>query len=216
VFSLEDMQLLHHWTTRVYLFHDSRADDKCVWGEGVVDVGFQHPFLLHGLLALAALHKTLFNSQGDRTSLLTQADAHMSACLPTYVKLLKESALETVVPCFILSTICFAYNIATAQVEEPADPIGTILHCFRLLQGVSIAIGAYWQQLQQDEVVSKLLATTRSVDQAPLPKDVKCTPILELERLASELDSPAREACTKAIENLHITFIKTTMCSSKK
>ena len=217
MFTLEDMQLLHHWTTRVYLFYDSIGEnDKQIWSEGVVDVAFQHPFLLHGLLALSALHKTLVDSQGNRASLLAQADVHMSASIATYLRLLRESAEETVVPCFLLSSICFAYNLATAQVEEPEDPIDAILHCFRLLRGVKVVIGQHWEQLQQNEIIRCLLAPTRFVDQFPLPEDAECTPLLDLKQLADELEAPQKEICMEAIEDLHKTFLRTTLCSSQK
>ena len=216
-FTLEDMQLLHHWTTRVYLFHDPLGEDeKWIWSEGVVEVAFQHPFLLHGILALSALHKTLVDSQGNRASLLAQADIHMSASIATYLKLIEESAQETVVPCFLLSSVCFAYNLATAQVEEPEDPLCAILHCFRLLRGVKVVIGQHWEQLQQNEIIKRLLAPARFVDQLPLPENTECTPILNLKQLAYELESPQKEVCMEAIENLQNTFLRTTLCSSQK
>ncbi|KAF1932128.1 uncharacterized protein M421DRAFT_285105 [Didymella exigua CBS 183.55] len=215
-FSLEDMQLLHHWTTRVYLFHDpTNEDDKWMWSEGIVGVAFQHTFLLHGILALSALHKTLIDDQGSRASLLALADTHMSASLATYLRLLEENATETVVPCFLLSSICFAYNLATAQIEEPEDPLSAILHCFRLLRGVKVVIGQHWLQLQKDNMIYKLLAPVRFMDETSLPENTECTPLLNLKQLAEQLDAPQKEICIEAIENLHETFIKTTLCSSR-
>lgn len=187
-----------------------------MWSESIVDVAFQHTFLLHGILALSALHKTLVDDQGSRASLLAQADAHMSASLATYLRLIEENAAETVVPCFLLSSICFAYNLATAQVEEPEDPLSAILHCFRLLRGVKVVIGQHWAQLQKDPVVHRLLAPVRFMDETPLPEDTECTPLLDLKQLAEELDTPQKEICLEAIANLHQTFIKTTLCSSTK
>jgi hypothetical protein len=217
VFTLEDMQLLHHWSTRVHLFHDPTSeDDKWMWSEGVVDVAFQHTFLLHAILALAALHKTLVDDQGSRASLLAQADAHMSASLATYLRLLEENAAETVVPCFLLSSICFAYNLATAQIEEPEDPLGAILHCFRLLRGVKVVIGQHWIPLQKDPVINRLLAPARFMDDTALPEDTQCTPILDLKQLAKRLDAPQQKICLEAIENLHQTFIKTKLCDCSK
>ncbi|KAF9699544.1 hypothetical protein EKO04_002509 [Ascochyta lentis] len=216
-FSLEDMQLLHHWITRVYLFHEISADDeKTIWSEDVVKIAFQHPFLLHGLLAVSALHKTPVDSQGNRASLLAQADVHMSASIATYFRLLEESALETVVPCFLLSSIYFAYNLATAQVEEPEEPINAMLHCFRLLRGVKLSIGRHWLKLQEDETVGRMLAPTRFLDQFVLPEDTECTPLLELKQLANQLGTPQKDICIEAIANLHTTFVKTTLCSTEK
>ncbi|KAH6638046.1 hypothetical protein C7974DRAFT_390759, partial [Boeremia exigua] len=214
-FTLEDMQLLHHWTTKVYLFHDASVEeDRRLWSEGVVELGFQHPFLLHGLLALAALHKTLVDPSGKRASLLAQADAHMSASLATYLRLIEESATETVVPCFILSSVFFAYNLASAQVEEPEDPFDAILHCFRLLRGVKVVIGQHWEQLQQNDIIYNLLTPVRTLEEMHLPEETTCVPLLELRQLAEQTDSPQREICLVAIEDLHKIFVKTTLCST--
>ena len=211
------MQLLHHWSTKVHLFHDPISeDDKWMWSEGVVEVAFQHQFLLHGILALSALHKTLVDDQGSRADLLAQADTHMSASLVTYLRLLEENAVETVVPCFLLSSICFAYNLATAQVEEPEDPLGAILHCFRLLRGVKVVIGRHWSQLQKDPVISRLLDPVRLMEESVLPQDIECAPLLDLKQLAEQLDAPQKEICVEAIENLHQTFVTTTICDSVK
>lgn len=208
---------MHHWTTAVHLFPDQYGDDEnWIWSEGVIVVAFQHPFLLHGVLALSALHKTLVDAQGSRASLLAQADVHMSASLATYLKLIEKSTLETVVPCFILSSILFAYNLATAQVDEPADPIAAILHCFRLLRGVKIVIGKYWEELQQDEIIGRLIAPTRFVGSVPLPEDTECIPLLDLKQLADQLDSPQRDICMEAIDRLHEAFVKMTLCSTEK
>lgn len=214
MFTLEDMQLLHHWTTRVVLFHDpTNDDDRWIWSEGVVSIALEHTFLLHGLLALSALHKTVVDSV-DRAGLLAQADAHMSAALATYLRLLEEAALETVVPCFVMSSLCLAYNLATAQVEEPEDPLGAILHCFRLLRGVKVVIGQYWQQLQQNHIIHKLVSPVRSLDGVALPEDTKCLPLLALRPLAEQLGSPQKEICLEAIDDLHKIFVRTTICST--
>ena len=140
----------------------------------------------------------------------------MSASLLTYFKILEEKEVETVVPCFLLSSICFAYNLATAQVEEPEDPLGAILHCFRLLRGVKVVIGQHWLQLQKDPVIHQLLSPARFMDDVPLPEDTECTPILDLKQLAEQLDAPQREVCLEAIDDLHQTFLKTTLCASSK
>lgn len=216
-FTLEDMQLLHHWSTKAHIFRDPVSEDgKWMWSEGVVDVAFQHRFLLHGILALSALHKTLVDDQGSRADLLAQADTHMSASLATYLRLLEENAVETVVPCFLLLSICFSYNLATAQVEEPEDPLGAILHCFRLLRGFKVVIGQHWLQLQKDPVTHRLLSPARVMDDVPLPEDTECTPILDLRQLAEQLDAPQRKVCLEAIDNLHQTFLKTVLCTSSK
>jgi len=213
------MQLLHHWTRRVILFHNPiLEEDKWIWREAIVEIAFQNPFLLHGILALAALHKTVVDSPQNRASLLAQADMHMSAALATYLRLIEESAPETAVPCFLLSSICLAYNLATAQVEEPEDPIHAILHCFRLLRGIKVVIGQHWDKLQQNDIVKKLIEPINDLKGFPTPVDVECIPLLELKQLTEqlELEEPTKSICLEALDDLHQISVKTTLCSSGK
>jgi hypothetical protein len=197
------------------VFHDPIHDgDRLSWSEGLLEIALKHTFLLHGLLALSALHKTLVDSQANRAGLLAQADAHMSAALATYLRLLEEPTVETVVPCFAMSSVCLEYNLATAQVEEPEDPFHAILHCFRLLRGVKVVIGQHWEQLHQNDILKRLLGPLRLLDGISLPEDTQCLPLLALKPLAEQLNTPQKEICLEAINILHESFVKTTVCST--
>ncbi|KAF2712579.1 hypothetical protein K504DRAFT_373526 [Pleomassaria siparia CBS 279.74] len=213
---LEDMRLLHHWTTRVTSIHDANLDSPFrLWGVGAVEVALDHPFFLHGLLATSALHKSLEVTLVNRTGLLAQADAHMSIALTEYIRNLEQPSEETALPIFLLAATLFAYNMASARIEEPDSPIDAVLHCFRLLRGIREVSGAQWRQLTNSTIVRDLLSGVTDVNEIPFSSNEKFQPVLDLLQLTAQLDAPERDICTQAIENLHRTFLKTDTSSNE-
>jgi hypothetical protein len=100
------------------------------WQLGHVEVALNHPFLLRGILAVAAVHKVLVDPTADRSCLLAQADVHISKALVTYRNNLQQPRAETAIPMFLLSAVLVVYNLATAQLETPEDPINAMVSSF--------------------------------------------------------------------------------------
>ncbi|KAF2684555.1 hypothetical protein K458DRAFT_442885 [Lentithecium fluviatile CBS 122367] len=210
---LDDMRLLHHWTAKTALAHGSTlaSNGDRLWSIEVAEVAFEHPFLLHGLLGIAAIHKTLGDPQNDRPGLLAQADAHMSSCLGPYKKNLEQPALETSLPMFLLSSILVTYNLASAQVAEPDNPIDALLHCFRLLRGVSIVIGPHWEQLTKTTIVAQIMSNIVASEEKASAEDgqIEINEVLRLKELVAQLDTSHAEVCIRTIEDLHQVFVRT-------
>ncbi|KAF1993790.1 hypothetical protein P154DRAFT_57256 [Amniculicola lignicola CBS 123094] len=210
VLPIDDMKLLHHWTAKLGFIHDlDHSPGVRLWSIDIVDIGFKHPFLLHGLLATAAIHKTLKDPQANRTSLLVQADTHISAALAVYMQLLQKPTLETSLPMFLFAALLFTYNVATDQVEEPHQTLDSILHCFRLIQGIKIVITGYWDYLKQLPIVIGSVHGLTDLTIIPLPEGGGFKEVTDLKQLASELDGPNRDVCMQTIENLHLCFLRT-------
>jgi hypothetical protein len=205
--SLPDLRLLHHWTTKGYIaVHPSLAKRHDVWQNGIIELGFEHTFVLHGVLALSAVHKASFLLPAERQSFLFQADVHISQALETMRKNLIISSEETAVPMFVLSAVLLTYNFGSVQ-EKPEDPIGSLHHCFMLMNGIKVVIGQHWGRIQLSPVVKPILemisaSTIRALDE--LAKDSTHPQTLRLMELTELiLDNRDKEACTEAIMQLH-------------
>ena len=216
--AIDDLRLLHHWHTAFSFLHaDSLYPTQTVWSVDAIDVAFEHPFLLHGLLAVSALHKTLSSPQTNRPGLLVQAESHMASALAVYRTNLETPSLETALPMFLMASALFAYNLASAQIEEPEDPIDAVLHCFRLLRYIREVSGAHWQELSKTTIVTQLLSGVTDVHALPMAEDSsRFRPVLDLRQVAEELPAPDKEVCIEAIENLHQTFLKTELSSDDR
>ncbi|KAI9931437.1 hypothetical protein MW887_010012 [Aspergillus wentii] len=62
--SLEDLELVIQWCTSTYCSISRNSAVERIWQTVVPREAMKHPFLLHGLLALSALH-IAFNNEGD-------------------------------------------------------------------------------------------------------------------------------------------------------
>ncbi|KAF4547297.1 Hypothetical protein D9617_47g010650 [Elsinoe fawcettii] len=74
-FTLQDMALLHHWTvsTGATIVNDAQA--SYIWQATFPRIGFQHGYVMHGLLGLAGLHAAHGDTR-NRLSFLRDAAYH--------------------------------------------------------------------------------------------------------------------------------------------
>ena len=61
---ISDLALLHHWTLSTSLSICRESSGADIWQRVFPEVGFEHPFVAHAILSLAALH--LAHSRGGR------------------------------------------------------------------------------------------------------------------------------------------------------
>jgi hypothetical protein len=205
--SIPDMRLLHHWTIKGYIaLHPELAKRSDIWQNAMLELAFEHTFLLHGILALSAVHKASFFLPADRQSLLLQADVHISQALDTMRKHLQTSNAVIAIPLFVLSTVLLTYNFGSVQ-EKPEDPIGSLHHCFMLLAGIKVVIGPHWPKIQEHPVCAQMVEmsladTLQRLD--ALAKDDERPEILRLMELTElVLDTQDKTACAEAIKDLH-------------
>jgi hypothetical protein len=208
---IQDLRLLHFYTLKTSRSLRLGPDDqRNLWRERIVEISFEHPFLLHGILALAAVHKAMLDPQSDhmKTLLLQAADSHVSNALETYRKHLEEPTLETCLPMFLLASAFVTYNMASAQLQEPEDPISAIDHCFRLLQGVKVVIEPHWETLSNNEIFKLMSYSAMHSGKDSSPNEGELPEIPRLNELAANADVEDRESCVKAVEDLHNIFIR--------
>lgn len=97
-FSLLDMELLHHYhTCSCVRFAPQSVRHKC-WTSDVPRIAFAHPFLLHQILAVAALHRYV-QEFGSR-ALKTAATSHRALALEMVQPELSSSASEVGIALF--------------------------------------------------------------------------------------------------------------------
>ncbi|KAJ4289045.1 hypothetical protein N0V90_011387 [Kalmusia sp. IMI 367209] len=177
------------------------------WQIDCVEIGFDFPFLLRGFLALSAIHKAATDPQAERQTLLLQADSHISSALETYRKNLEQPRDETAMAMFLLSIVLVTYNLASAQLEAPEDPIGALHHCFRLAQGVSLVIQPHMEQIVNSKMMNAI------VEQGPEnASEGEVFEILRLKKLAETKKTSIGDSYTIAIDDLHAHFLRTRQC----
>lgn len=148
---------------------------------------------------------------GDRQALLLQADSHISQALDTMRKHLQAPNEETSVPMFILSSVLLTYNFGSVQ-EKPEDPIGSVHHCFMLLNGVKVVIGPHWEKIKDNPMLREMIDTSCPESLQALdalagnderPEILRLTELTEL-----VLDTQDKAACAEAITHLHYVAVR--------
>lgn len=213
--SIPDLRLLHHWMSKCYQslrpYQISVQEDNC-WRDECTEIAFEHPFLLHGYLALSAVHKAVTVPGADRQNLLLQADSHISRGLAIYRKNLEAPIIERAIPMFMTSTMLFTYNLGSAQLERPEDPIDGIHHCFRLLAGIKMVVMPFWLQIKDTSVFGHIVDLAEGDNTDALDergKDDSTPEILALKELTGYLlNAQDREACLAEIKQLNITSVR--------
>lgn len=192
--------------------YDISDKEHNIWRDECTEIAFQHPFLLHGYLALSAVHKAITVPGSDRRSLLLQADSHICRGLAVYRKHLETPIIERAIPMFMTSMILFTYNLGSAQLEEPEDPISGIHHCFRLLAGIKMVVMPFWLQIKDTTVFSHIAELAEGDDIDSLDargKDDTIPEILALKELTGYLSNVQdRDACLSEIDQLHTTSVR--------
>lgn len=210
--SIPDLRLLHHWTSRGYkALHPSLADRSDLWQNALIELGFEYPFLLHGILALSASHKASFLLPAQRQDLLQQADLHISQALPEFRSHLGDPNDDAAIPMFVLSSVLLTYNFGCVQ-ERPEDPVASLHHCLMLLSGIKVVAAPHWLKLKDSLVLAQMFETSspdavQVLDE--LSRGEERPEILRLKELTELLlDAQDKEACSEAIRQLHSVSIR--------
>lgn len=198
------MVLLHHWTLNVALTLNTDSSLHYLWQSTMVDLGFRHHYLLHGILAVSAVHKaTIYPTESE--SLLVQSTHHINLSLRQFTALLSSPDPTTCVPMFATSSMLAVHTLGEAQVQEPPDPIMAFCSWARLVRGVQTVITPNWIRLQNSEMAPLILRAMRCGHNSK-----EYTQILRLKDLVhgflADEDTAATVACLEAIDELHTTF----------
>ena len=134
-FNLVDVELLHHFTLYTAAGMSEEAGSK-LWNEDFVKLGFDHPYILHGMLATAALH--IFALDHSRIELMDVASAHYTVSLRLAEPVMADVTQSDSIPLSVYSTTASIYTIGHVALSRfhpkyrSDDILGSMLSCMRL------------------------------------------------------------------------------------
>lgn len=115
-FKLNDLELLHHYTTSACLTFSADPMVRNFWRVNVPQMGFNTPYILKGILSLSALH--LANARPERKDFyLAAALSQHNAAVSLVSRLIMEITAENCVELFLFSSITNYF--AFGQPREP-------------------------------------------------------------------------------------------------
>ncbi|KAF2212019.1 hypothetical protein CERZMDRAFT_106269 [Cercospora zeae-maydis SCOH1-5] len=205
IFPLRDMELLHHYTSVVYCTMTDRREDNTLWQDTVPRMAFSYPFLLHGLLAVSALHCRHEAEGSNRQMLMNLARYHQQHALNLYIPLLQAVDQHNCHALFafsvVIAFICF--GMLTDDDQNAPSLVLRVVDMFDALSGTAVVAEVAWQwlrngpmdiMLEETEPIKEDLNDVepglRSALELLLDRvDVAC---LEGTRTAADLDAVSR------------------------
>ncbi|CAJ2507467.1 Uu.00g086530.m01.CDS01 [Anthostomella pinea] len=119
-FDFTDFALFRHFIKSVGVEHGDDAASATAWCETVPELATQHPYLLHHLLAMSAMHLKL--SQPQQTDTLDRISAeHHAQALPLLREALATSGPGNCQALFATAALIIPYSIGNAK-----DPLSLI------------------------------------------------------------------------------------------
>ncbi|KAK4991959.1 hypothetical protein LTR66_006413 [Elasticomyces elasticus] len=171
-----------------------RPEHQQIWRDTFPTMGFSHPFVLHGILAISALHLAA-PADSAKEALLSRASAHHNVALSSFSAALAQISKDNCMAVFGFSGLTSLYALATISVQHEA------LH-----RGSLAVIKLHWDHLVTTELKGMLLIGQRERSKAPVPGLEDLDRLLTSEFAQEEEGAVFRDACAEAINLLQQAF----------
>ncbi|KAI0883200.1 uncharacterized protein GGS22DRAFT_168104 [Annulohypoxylon maeteangense] len=136
-FSFTDFGLYHHFAISTAFAQADDSASASVWRDVVGDLATQYPYLLHEILATAALHQRL--ALPDQAAYLERVAAeHQAKAIPLFRQALASISAETALPLFACACLFIPYHFAAAKDASSLlfnEEAGTLAEWLILIQG---------------------------------------------------------------------------------
>lgn len=206
---------MHHWTQTACLANlGLGVRFQYIWQSIIPQTAAHHPFLMHGLLALSALHIVSLKNplSSSAVEFLRLSDHHQAAALEIYRNTLASRTEQDSDALFAFSVVLPGTSRARAvlRVQEGdtnAIPLSEIAEHISLIRGISDVVGAV-----REVVVRGPFSVLLFGHEMPNTVGVILSP--SINTLLADLDAMVREhcgeetmdLCTRALACLRKTF----------
>ncbi|KAE8377466.1 hypothetical protein BDV26DRAFT_213863 [Aspergillus bertholletiae] len=112
----------HTWCNSTYQVVTRNEKTDPVWRLRVPEEALLHPFLMHGILALSALHISRTRDNRRRPEYISTAVAHQNKALASFRKLLDDINDSNAKAMFALSGVIVVYAFGFPHSPESTDP----------------------------------------------------------------------------------------------
>ncbi|KAH6874373.1 hypothetical protein B0T10DRAFT_498842 [Thelonectria olida] len=180
-----EMELMHHYCTETANTISLRGDMCHVWNVIVPRIGYSHPFVTHGILAIAAVHKSGL-VPSNRETYLRLAAYHQMVGSKSFRQELQRSTRENSMALFSFASAVVLYMFtlpSRLQSRQLEDPITSFVELVKLLQGIETILNPIHSFIRATEFAPLIdgaypvecddsLADTPSLENTNLPHDM--------------------------------------------
>ncbi|KAF6843735.1 Sterol uptake control protein 2-like protein 1 [Colletotrichum musicola] len=154
-FGIRDLELLHHWTvfTSVNIYKTPGIDS--FWQTTLPQIGFQHPFVAHAILSLAALHLAYLDGS-QKMACIIEATQHHEVAIAGFHECLANLTDEKSEALLAWSILNLFYVFGVSGHSDSAERNSPRLRKDRLLgvewipmvRGIDAVLGPYYDALR--------------------------------------------------------------------
>ncbi|CAD6563533.1 MAG: hypothetical protein ASARMPRED_000022 [Alectoria sarmentosa] len=203
-----DLELLHHFTTITCFSLSNIPSKQQIWQVAVPREAMSHEFLLHALLAIAAVN-LMYLDPAQRHLYERVAANHRNLALSTSISALNDVTPNNCHALFALSCVIPVLAFAFPHKEQlalPSTPVDDILNVFVLIRGVKTVLHSAQEWITRG-ALGGLIGYNWNSKMSPLPKDMSTS--LQLLSEKNERDTPdasMRELYDSTIRGLKRAF----------
>ncbi|KAK8910029.1 hypothetical protein QC760_001010 [Botrytis cinerea] len=157
-FTASDLELMHHYSTVAFLPHTPNGSQTHIWQKLAPEEAFKHRFLLHGILAIAALHKARHDP--DTAPEITMlAIQHYTTAISLFRPVITDIHPGNAVAAFMLSglLVCISWALPLAHPDSVGnihmlttdETLQHILDILQLLRGIREIVDSSWAWTRQ-------------------------------------------------------------------
>lgn len=210
-FNMRDLELLHHFTTETCFTLSNQPLSHRLWQSAVPREGFQHQFLMHGILAVAALHLSCLKPEQQEAYRRTAAQ-HQDLALSRFrsvVPTITESNCHAI---FALSSLIVVFAFAAprarnslAFTDDSEEPTGWL----SLIRGVRSILMSVWPWVKNGGLGGLLPDGI----QQPNPRELSESADHQINKLSrfcedASGEPEAVEAYREAVDGLRTCYLK--------
>lgn len=141
--NINDLELIMHWHNSTYRSVSRDSTVEGIWQKAVPQEAVQHPFLMHGLLALSSLDRACGSGGRVREERVRIAQQHQNRAIGglSAVRRLEDNrSLSTCNAMFALACVMIYYDLALPLLTDPAEGRSALDEFCRVLERVCESI----------------------------------------------------------------------------
>lgn len=121
------------WCSETYRVFSRNEKNETIWKRLVPLEALSHPFLMHGLLAVSALHLSHTKSEEFKREFISTASAHQDQALNLFRRLLNSINASNAKAMFAFSTIIVVYSFGFPPVPNLDNTLAPVDDLYQVL-----------------------------------------------------------------------------------
>jgi hypothetical protein len=140
---MDHLELIVQWIHETHKSFVRNGETRNVWEILVVREALVTPFLMHGILAISALHLSLVRNDGRKASWLSTAIIHKNAALKLFTQQLSHinPSNAKALMSFAGLVVAFAFGSSLSEVAGGDEPsLDALIYVFMLSRGLQTIV----------------------------------------------------------------------------